>query len=207
MWRRFVSGCGPASMPRPMRYGLAAGVDSHQSIGSFAIQSTVEADGLEMHRQPGIQSVHDPDFLGRPPRPTRNTHHHESKTLGKHFDSAFAVARRRSRNVTCSEPIAVGHLRGCFPTEHRLSFEGKTCAQVGTGESMSAITTVQTAPGLCCIWDVRDVPPMYCVIDKMTSKPISPQFRYHCDAFRWREQFFQSLISYDDVRYSIRCKP
>lgn len=45
---------------------------------------------------------------------------------------------------------------------------------------------------------------MYRVVDKTTNKPISPQFRYHFDAFQWREQFFQSRISYDDVRYSIR---
>ena len=45
---------------------------------------------------------------------------------------------------------------------------------------------------------------MYRVIDETTSKPISPQFRYHCDAFQWRERFFQSRISYDDVRYLIR---
>jgi hypothetical protein len=47
---------------------------------------------------------------------------------------------------------------------------------------------------------------MYRVIDNTTSKPVSPQFRYHHDAFQWREQFFQSRISYDDVRYSIRCR-
>ena len=206
MWRRFVSGCGPASMPRPMRYGLAAGLDSHQSIGSFAIQSTVESDGLEMHSRPGIHSLHDPDFLSHP-LDQQGIHIIMNQEPSASNSTLPSLQRRRSHNVTCSESISVGRLRSCFATEQRLSFEGKTCAQVGTGKSKSVVTTVQTAPGLSCIWDVRGVPPMYCVIDKMTSKPISPQFRYHCDAFRWREQFFQSLISYDDVRYSIRCKP
>src|SRR4051794_36868915 len=81
MRRRFVFGCRPATMPRSVWHGLAAGVDSHSPIGRFAIQSSVEPGGIEMRSQPGIQSEHDLDALIHP-------HDHEECTTMNQGHSA-----------------------------------------------------------------------------------------------------------------------